>query len=117
MRLSREKKSKHLFRHAKISCRLRYIAKGNILIAGTVLGKVTASGEYKQLDPNKTDGTETAAAVLYTNVTTTDAKTKAVLIARDAEVAKAALVWPSGISSNNKDAALGALKEQGIVAR
>ena len=35
---------------------------------GLVLGKVTATGKYKQYDPNATDGTETAALILVDEV-------------------------------------------------
>jgi Bacteriophage lambda head decoration protein D len=41
------------------------IAGGVTLEPGTVLGKVTASGKYAAHDPNATDGTETAVAILW----------------------------------------------------
>lgn len=67
------------------------------LPAGQVLGVVTASGKYAAYDNAASDGTQTAAAVLYAAVDATDADVPAVVIARDAEVAEAHL---TGIDAN-----------------
>lgn len=40
------------------------IAAGQTLTIGTVLGKKTSSGEYYAVDSTKSDGTQTAVAVL-----------------------------------------------------
>ena len=40
------------------------VASGQNLPLGTVLGIVTASGKYKQIDPSAEDGTQVAAGVL-----------------------------------------------------
>ena len=40
------------------------VASGT-LAPGSVLGQITASGKYAAHDPNATDGTETAVAVLW----------------------------------------------------
>ena len=40
------------------------IASGENLTAGAVLGRITASGQYKQVDITAADGTETAVCVL-----------------------------------------------------
>ncbi|CAI10237.1 conserved hypothetical protein [Aromatoleum aromaticum EbN1] len=64
------------------------IASGSgALVAGTVLGKVTASGEYGPYDnDDTTTGLGAAAGILYAPVDATSAATAAVLIARHAEV-------------------------------
>jgi len=93
------------------------IAAGQTLEAGTVLGKVTSSGEYVQLDPAATDGSQTAAAVLLYAVETGANPGKATVIVRLAEVSAAALVWPAGITAAQKDSAVGQLAGAYIIAR
>ena len=75
------------------------------------------SGEHAQLDPDGNDGSETAAAVLYADVDATDAAAEAVLIVRDAEIVTSELVWPDGITDNQKATALAQLKALGLIAR
>ncbi len=43
------------------------VAAGQNLPLGTVLGIVTASGKYKQIDPSAEDGSQVAAGVLLQN--------------------------------------------------
>lgn len=93
------------------------VAHSKDLPPGTVLGQVTASGKYKQYDPAATDGSETAAAVLYGYASASAGDVQAVVIARDAEVVRRALAYASGISAANKNAAVAALEERGIISR
>lgn len=72
------------------------IASGaGALAAGTVLGKVTASGKYIAYDDDNSDGSQAATGVLLAAVDATSADQDAVMIARLAEVADAKLVWAS----------------------
>lgn len=80
------------------------------LVAGTVLGKITASGKYAAYDNAAADGTQAAAAVLYAGVDAAAADAAAVIIVRDAEVVEAYL---TGIDAAGK-ADLAAL---GIIVR
>ncbi len=57
-----------------------------VLQAGTVLGKVTASGKYVAYDNAATNGSQTAAGVLYAQVDATSADATALGIMRHAEV-------------------------------
>lgn len=93
------------------------IASGENLQAGTVLGKVTASGKYEQLNTAAEDGTEDAAAILFAATDATDGDAEAAAIARDAEVNGHELVWPSGISGGAKTAAIAQLVALGIIVR
>lgn len=93
------------------------IANSVALEAGTVLGKVTASGKYKLHDAAATDGSQNAAAVLYADADASSGDVEAVVIARDAEVAEAALTFKSGISAANKTAAVASLAGNGIITR
>ena len=90
---------------------------GNQLVPGTVLGRITASGKLTVLTPGASDGSQTAAGVLYDNVDATAADKPAVYHARDAEVHGLALTWPAGISAPNKTAAITALAALGIIVR
>lgn len=82
-----------------------------------VITVAEGSGEHAQLDPDGNDGSETAAAVLYADVDATDAAAEAVLIVRDAEIVTSELVWPDGITDNQKATALAQLKALGLIAR
>jgi hypothetical protein len=75
------------------------------------------SGEHAQLDPAGEDGSEAAAAVLFADVDATDVAAEAVLVVRDAEVVTSDLVWPDGITDNQKATALAQLKRLGLIAR
>lgn len=69
------------------------IVSGQDLAAGTVLGKITATGKYAGYDADAATGIETAVAVLYEAVDATGGDQKAVAIMRDAEVSSATLTW------------------------
>ena len=90
---------------------------GQNLGAGTVLGKITASGKYTILAPAASDGSQNAAAVLFDAVDATSADKAAVINSRDCEVAAARLTWPGGATTAQKNAALAQLAALGIVAR
>ncbi len=62
------------------------VVSGQNLVAGTVVGKVTASGKYKNYDDGAADGSEVAAGVLYADVDASAADTAGVILARLAEV-------------------------------
>lgn len=71
------------------------------LAAGTVLGKITASGKYTVYDAavDPADGSETAVGVLYAPVDATSADAAGVMIARHAEVIEVKL---TGIDAGGK---------------
>jgi hypothetical protein len=77
---------------------------------------VTLSG-YKQLNTAATDGSQTAAAILYAGVDASAADKPCVVTARSAEVNGNELIWPAGISAGNKAAAIASLKGLGILVR
>lgn len=92
------------------------VITGGIYPAGTVLGKVTASGEYTQLAPSKSDGSEKASAVLYAAVDASS-DVKAVVIVRDAEIDKGLLVFESAVTDAQKTGAVTALQSLGLIIR
>lgn len=87
------------------------------LEAGTVLGRVTATGKYVALAPGSEGGSEAAAGILYAAVDATAADAEGVAIVRDAEVNGAELTWPAGISGSDKTAAVAALAALGVIVR
>ncbi|ROO31955.1 head decoration protein [Salinisphaera japonica] len=93
------------------------IAYSKDLPPGTVLGKVNETGKYRQLDPAATDGSETPGGVLYDWSDASAGDRKAVAIVRDAEVVRASLAFADGMSQDDKNAALDALAERGVVSR
>jgi head decoration protein D len=93
------------------------IAAPENLPLGAVLGKVTATGKFKALNPAATDGTEVAAGVLIQACDATSGERRGGLLARHALVHDESLVFPAGISLQHKTDALNQLKAIGIVPR
>jgi hypothetical protein len=93
------------------------VLSGETLEAGAVLGKVTASGKYKALDPAVVDGSEAAAGILYGGVDASAADAEGIAIVRLAEVHAGELVWPDGITAGEQTTALGELAALSIIAR
>lgn len=90
------------------------------LEAGTVLGVITAGnsnsdslgaeGDYAALLETQTDGTQTAAGILYGELILAPGETKKVaIISRLAEVRISDLTWPSTYDDANITAALAIL--------
>lgn len=91
------------------------VLSGEVLEAGAVLGKISASGKYVKYDDDGTDdGRRTAAAVLYDAVDATDGDLEAAAIVRDAEVNGDELVWNS---DDEVDAGVADLLSVGIIVR
>ncbi len=89
---------------------------GLMLEPGTVLGK-TAEDVYTAVDPAAGDGTETAVAVLLHRKATDASDHEAVIIARLAEVVSSLLVWPDGMTDEDRSTALQQLATRNIIAR
>lgn len=67
-------------------------AAAGALAAGTVLGKITASGKYVAYANGAADGSEVAAGIAYANVPNLTVDQDATIIARSAEVVGTLLV-------------------------
>ncbi|MCW3784235.1 head decoration protein [Defluviimonas salinarum] len=87
--------------------------------AGSVLGRITASGKYTLSSAAGADGAETAVAVLLYAVDATLADATGVVLARGpAIVSRAALFYDGSVDDAAKIAAkLGEIAALGIVAR
>lgn len=93
------------------------VLSGEVLKAGAVLGKITASGKYVEVDPAASDGSQAAAGVLFDNVDATGADKRAVALVRLSVLNAQEIVWPDAISSPNKATAIGQLAALNIVLR
>ena len=94
------------------------VAAGQNLPLGTVLGIVTASGKYKQIDPSAEDGTQVAAGVLLQGCDATLAdRDNGLIVARHAIVSDHALQWPEAIAAAEKASAIAQLKVLGVLVR
>jgi hypothetical protein len=88
------------------------------LAAGTVLGRITASGKYVLHDNAAADGSQNAAAILLFDANAVAADAPAVALVRGpAVVSDGALIFKAGITAPNRAAAVAALAALGIVAR
>lgn len=94
------------------------ILTGQTLKAGSVLGKVTASGKYKLVTAAAADGSQNGVAVLIAPIDTTGGDAAAAVIARDAEVNKNTLTYGADVDTAPEIAAvLASLAGVGIIAR
>ncbi len=87
------------------------------LFAGTVLGKITASGKYTAYNPGASDGSQTVAGILWDDADATAGDVQAAAVTRDAEVNAAELQWFLGASGAQQTAGIAGLAALGIIAR
>ena len=88
------------------------------LVAGTVLGKITASGKYAAHDPAAVDGTETAVAVLWGNADASAGDAPAVAVVRGPAIVNRHDLFFAGTPSEGEIAAAHtALLAAGILVR
>src|SRR5579859_6316799 len=67
-----------------------------VVYAATVLGQITATKKYIPWNPNASDGSQNAKAILWDDVDATSGDIIGAVIARDAEVRQADLLfWPT----------------------
>lgn len=94
------------------------ITSGQNLVSGTVVAKVTATGNYVAFDDDSSGGVEVAAGILLYDVDATSAAKTGVIVARGpAVVSKAGLTWESSNDATEKGHGLADLLTLGIVAR
>lgn len=83
---------------------------GTAILSGTVMGKITASGKYVPYASGATNGSQTAAGVLYSELKPFTGDAKAVLHVRSCEVSAANM---TGLDANARTN-LGAI---GVIVR
>lgn len=93
-------------------------ADNGIVAAGTVLGKVTASGKFKPSAIGAADGSEVAAAINIYEVDTTGADVNTAAMSRHCEVNGNIITYaPDRDQQAEKDAADAELAAAGIIVR
>jgi hypothetical protein len=92
------------------------LASGQNLAAGSVLGVVSASGEYAVYNNAAADGTEVAAAILFDAVDASAGAEPCVVLNGDCEVNGSELNW-NGEDQTSQDAGTADLKAIGVRVR
>jgi len=95
-------------------------ASQGALLAGTVMAKVTATGNYVPYDDDAnagTPGTGIAAGVLCYDTANSGSTQKVVIVARGAIVKQDLLVWEASNDTTEKNAGIAELVAAGIVVR
>jgi hypothetical protein len=99
-------------------CREVVTIAAGTLAAGTVLGRITVGGKYAAHDPDASDGTETAVAVLWDKSDASAGDAPAVAIVRGpAIVYRHDLVFAGTPDAAEVTAAHAALAAAGIIVR
>lgn len=94
------------------------IIDGQELSVGAVLGQITISGKYTEVDLVATDGSEDAVAVLFDEVVADGFDVAVAAHVRDCEVLGAELVYPDGSTGGDIDTINAALlANSGIAVR
>jgi hypothetical protein len=93
------------------------IASGQDLVAGRVLGRITATGKYIGFDEDAVDGSQTPRGVLWAAVDATDGDAAGVIHNLNCEVLTTALTWDAGTTAGEQATALATLLTLGIKAR
>jgi hypothetical protein len=81
------------------------VSGAGVVRAGTVLGKITASGKYTPSPATGADGSQVAVAVNLYEVDATSADVAVAAIMRDAEVNVNTLTYAASVDDNTKKAA------------
>lgn len=98
--------------------KITILSGSGVLVPGTVLGKITASGKYKPSTATGSDGGQTAAAILLYPVDATSADVDVAAITRDAEWNGNTLTYGATLDDDTKKAAARTqLAAVGIIAR
>lgn len=92
------------------------LAKGRMYQAGEVLGQVTTNRKLKGLDPGASDGTQEAMAILADDVDASATDEPCVIVVHGDGIA-AGLIWPDGITEQQKTGAVAALQAKGIYVK
>lgn len=91
-------------------------AKATEYKVGTILGKVTATGIYKPLDPAAVDGTQNFAAINYSRrPANAGATQRAAGTVREATVNANLLVYENAVTGPQKAAIEAAMAAKGII--
>lgn len=80
------------------------VAGSGVVQTGTVLGRVTATGKFKPVTAAATDGSQTAAGILFRTAEAATADAKIVVVVREAVVVAQSLLYGADIDTPAKRA-------------
>lgn len=105
-------------RYARTQVTLLSAGSDTVLTTGMVMGQITASGKYVQINFGASDGSQTAAGILGPDVTVpASVDTQSWVINRLSVVRDLGLTWPGGTSGGNIAAGTASLKALGVLVR
>lgn len=94
------------------------VEAGQNLPLGCIVGRVTATGKVKQLDPGAEDGSHLPVGILLDAVDATLIdREDALILARHGVVASKAVIWPVEITTDQQAAITSQLASIGILIR
>lgn len=93
------------------------LASGQNLTAGAVLGKITATGHYRAVQPGATDGSEVASSILCRTTDATASTVEVAMFVRLGELKSVLLMWPASITSGQKITAIAQLATAFVIVR
>ena len=93
------------------------VGAGPDLAAGTVMGKLTATGEHVPFAPAAADGSQNPVAILLAAAPARTGPTLVAAIVGTSEVNGNLLVWPDGITTPQRTSAVAALAALKILVR
>jgi hypothetical protein len=95
------------------------VAQGQNLKLGTILGMSNDTDQVKavSLNDEATDGTNIAIGVLIEDVNATSEAKKSLMVARDAIVSSACVVFPAEATADQKKKIIKELEARGVVIR
>lgn len=93
------------------------LASGHIYLVGMVLGQNASTKRYHPLNPAASDGTQVAKGINHKKVDASSSDNEAVITSNLTAVTDEDLVWPSGISVNEKLNAIEQLDNRNIVVK
>ncbi|MDP5210001.1 head decoration protein [Microbulbifer sp. 2205BS26-8] len=96
--------------HTQFSRESGVTVSGGNYLAGTVLGRITDSGDYTQLNPGADDGSGVAVAVLFSAVDASDGGKPGTINDLATLYDDRLLVWPEGITEEQKATAIDQLR-------
>jgi hypothetical protein len=93
------------------------IVTGQNLARNTVLGRITASGNFTAWAPAAADGSQNAAGILLDPVNATAGAQPGVAVVREAKFSRGNLVFAGTPTAPQQAAAIAALEALGVVPR
>lgn len=93
------------------------LASGENLVAGAVVGRITANGNFVAVSPGASDGSEVAAGILFEAKDASAEASPCLVHVRDCEVDADAITWPDAITAPEQAAATAQLVAAGIILR